>query len=414
MTDLLQPARIKRRHRAERRFRRFGLAAILLAATVLCILLVSIISKGYPVLQQAKLQIQVHLDPALISGASAESIRRGNYRKIISDALATIAPDRNPATRRAMRALINPFAELTLMEDVLRNPLMIGEKRMVTINAADDIDQYLKYGSKAAPRLSAMQIRLIESLQQRGVLRLQFNDTFFTSGDSREPEMAGLYGALKGSMLTLLITFVLSFPVGVMAAVYLQEFARNGRWKDWIEVNISNLAAVPSIVFGLLGLSLFVKFFDVPRSTPLLGGMVLALMTMPTIIIATRSALQSIPDSIRQAAQGLGASPIQVVFHHIIPCALPGILTGTIIGMSRALGETAPLLLIGMVAFIAQIPDSVLSASSVLPVQIYIWSNDPEHAFMEKTAATIMVLMVFLMVMNALAIYLRSKLEKQW
>jgi phosphate transport system permease protein len=263
-------------------------------------------------------------------------------------------------------------------------------------------------------RVSDKQIAWIDRLAAEGHLERKFNITFLTTGDSREPELAGIWGAVSGSFFTLLITLVLSFPIGVAAAVYLEEFAKKNRWTDLIEVNINNLAAVPSIVFGLLGLAVFLNLFGLPRSAPLVGGLVLTLMTLPTIIIASRSALKSVPPSIREAALGVGASKMQMVVHHVLPLALPGMLTGAIIGMARALGESAPLLMIGMVAFIVDIPKGVTDPATVLPVQIYLWADSPERAFVERTSAAIMVLLAFLVVMNAGAIILRKKFERRW
>jgi phosphate transport system permease protein len=254
----------------------------------------------------------------------------------------------------------------------------------------------------------------LDQLNEQAKIKKRFNRIFFTSGDSREPELAGIWGAAAGSFFTLLVTLVMSFPIGVAAAVYLEEFAPKNRWTDLIEVNINNLAAVPSIVFGLLGLAVFLNFFGLPRSAPLVGGLVLTLMTLPTIIIASRAALQSVPPSIREGALGIGASKMQMVVHHVLPLALPGMLTGTIIGMARALGETAPLLMIGMVAFIVDIPAGLADPSTVLPVQIYLWADSPERAFVERTSAAIIVLLAFLMLMNAAAIILRKKFERRW
>jgi phosphate transport system permease protein len=243
---------------------------------------------------------------------------------------------------------------------------------------------------------------------------MQFNSDFFTKGDSREAESAGIWGAVVGSFYTMIVTLLLSFPLGVAAAVYLEEFAPQNRWTDLIEVNINNLAAVPSIVFGLLGLAVFINFFGLPRSVPLVGGLVLTLMTLPTIIIASRAALKAVPPSIREAALGVGASPLQAITMHVLPLAMPGMLTGTIIGMAQALGESAPLLMIGMVAFIVDIPHGVTDPAAVLPVQIYLWADSPERAFVERTSAAILVLLGFLIVMNALAVLLRKRFERRW
>jgi len=254
----------------------------------------------------------------------------------------------------------------------------------------------------------------VEQLREAGAIKTVFNTRFFTSGDSREPELAGIWGAAVGSFWTMLVTFFLSFPIGVLAAIYLEEFAPKNRMTDFIEVNINNLAAVPSIVFGLLGLSIFLGVFGVPRSAPLAGGIVLALMTLPTIIIASRAAIRAVPPSIRDAALGLGASKLQTSFHHVLPLAMPGILTGTIIGMAQALGETAPLIMIGMVAFIVDIPGGITDSASVLPVQVFRWSDFPERAFEARTAAAICVLIGFLVVMNAFAVFLRKRFERRW
>jgi phosphate transport system permease protein len=263
-------------------------------------------------------------------------------------------------------------------------------------------------------RINDRQIAWLDALEEDGALRKRFNVTFFTTGDSREPEQAGIWGAIVGSALMLLVTLILSFPMGVTAAVYLEELSAKSRWTDFLEVNINNMAAVPSIIYGLLGLAVFLNVMHLPRSAPVVGGIVLALMTFPTIIIATRASLKAVPPSIREAARGLGASPVQVVLHHVLPLAMPGIFTGTIIGMSRALGESAPLLMIGMVAFIVDIPQGPFDPATALPVQIYLWADSPERAFVEKTAAATLVLLVFLVVMNATAVILRRKFEKRW
>ena len=262
--------------------------------------------------------------------------------------------------------------------------------------------------------MSDQQLGWIDKLESEGRLEKQFNTDFFTQGDSREPETAGIWGAVIGSFYTLIVTLALSFPLGVAAAVYLEEFAPQNRWTDIIEVNINNLAAVPSIVFGLLGLAVFINFFGLPRSVPLVGGLVLTLMTLPTIIIASRAALKAVPPSIREAALGIGASRLQTVTMHVLPLAMPGMLTGTIIGMAQALGETAPLLMIGMVAFIVDIPHGFLDPATVLPVQIYLWADSPERAFVERTSAAILVLLVFLIIMNAAAVLLRKRFERRW
>ena len=281
----------------------------------------------------------------------------------------------------------------------------------------DDIDTYYKSwldGEPYAARLSDKQVTWIHELHDEGKIRLQFNSNLFTRGDSREPEQAGIRGAVMGSLLTLILTLLLSFPIGVSAAIYLEEFAPKNGWTDFIEVNINNLAAVPSIIFGLLGLAIFINFFHIPRSVPIVGGLVLTLMTLPTIIITSRAAIKSVPPSIREAALGMGASKYQMVLHHVLPLALPGMLTGAIIGMAQALGESAPLLMIGMVAFIVDIPGGFSDPATVLPVQIFLWADSPERAFIEKTSAAIMVLLSFLIIMNTSAVWLRKRLERRW
>jgi phosphate transport system permease protein len=302
---------------------------------------------------------------------------------------------------------------------VLDDPSLIGSTVPVRFLLDDERDQYVKgYVDPTSPesnrRLKDRDIALVDRLAEQGRIETGFNWTLFTHADSREPEQAGLRAALVGSFWMMLVCFLLSVPVGVAAAVYLEEFAPKSRWVDLIEVNVNNLAAVPSIVFGLLGLAIFLNLFGIPRSASLAGGLTLALMTLPVIIVVTRAALRSIPPSIRAAALGVGASPLQVVFHHVLPLALPGILTGTIIGMARALGETAPLLMIGMIAFIANVPSGPLDPATALPVQVYLWSDSPERAFTERMAAAIIVLLAFLIVMNLIAVLLRKKFERTW
>jgi phosphate transport system permease protein len=306
-----------------------------------------------------------------------------------------------------------------IRDQVLKDPSIIGQTLDIWVPASDDVDMLMK--GHIDPNLPERERRLkdnelawIAQLQDGGLIEKRFNRTFFTAGDSRDPELAGIWGAASGSFFTLVVTLLLSFPIGVSAAVYLEEFAPKNRWTDLIEVNINNLAAVPSIVFGLLGLAVFLNFFGLPRSAPVVGGLVLTLMTLPTIIIAGRASLKSVPPSIREAALGIGASKMQMVSHHVLPLAMPGMLTGTIIGMAQALGETAPLLMIGMVAFIVDIPGGFTDPATVLPVQIYLWADSPERAFLEKTSAAIMILLAFLITMNATAVYLRKRFERRW
>ena len=419
----LSAARLRRRYAAERRFRLYGLIAILIAAMTLGILVTSIVYKGYPAFTQAHIGLDIQLDAEEIDpqGTRDPAVMRGaNYQALVRRALRTLFPDvKTRRDKRTLSRLVSSGAGLELQEMVLADPDLIGTTQRIWVKSSDDIDSFVKgHIPRDVPeddrRVKDKEIVWIDALDEQGRVETRFNVTFFTSGDSREPELAGIWGAVVGSFLTLVVTLMLSFPIGVLAAAYLEEFAPKNRWTDLIEVNINNLAAVPSIVFGLLGLAVFLNFFGLPRSAPLVGGMVLALMTLPTIIIAARAALKAVPPSVREAALGVGASPLQVLTHHVLPLAMPGILTGTIIGMAQALGETAPLLMIGMVAFIVDIPGGLTDPSTVLPVQIYLWADSPERAFVAKTSAAIMVLLTFLIFMNALAVVLRKRFERRW
>jgi phosphate transport system permease protein len=339
---------------------------------------------------------------------------------LVKAALRELFPDvAGREERRALYGLISSGASFQLQDMVLKNPALIGTTQSVWVPAAATVDTFIKGGidrdtTEINRSLKDNQIVWIDKLVASGAVEKQFNKALFTNGDSREPELAGIRGALMGSIYTLLVTMALSFPMGVATALYLEEFAAKNRWSDLIEVNINNLAAVPSIIYGLLGLAVYLQFFGLPRSAPLVGGLVLTLMTLPIIIIASRAALKSVPPSIREAALGMGASKMQMVFHHVLPLAMPGMLTGAIIGMAHALGETAPLLMIGMVAFIVDIPHGILDPATVLPVQIYLWADLPERAFVERTSAAIMVLLAFLITMNAVAVILRRRFERRW
>jgi phosphate transport system permease protein len=417
------PAHLRKRYRAEARFRAYGIAAIFAALAMLAVLLGSIGATGISAFTQTEIALDVVLDPAKIDPDGTRDpavIARGNFRTIVRDGLRAAFPD--VSGRRNLRnlsKLISTGSDLTLRNRVLANPDLIGTTQTMWFKSSADIDQLDKGAiprdvPEADRRVNDDQIGWFDALAAEDRTRRSFNVTFFTSGDSREPEQAGVWGAVVGTALTLLVTLVLSFPVGVMAAVYLEEFAPKNRWTDLIEVNINNLAAVPSIVFGLLGLAVFLNFFGLPRSAPVVGGLVLALMTLPTVIIAGRAALASVPPSIREAALSVGASPLQTVTHHVLPLAMPGVLTGTIIGMARALGETAPLLMIGMVAFIVDIPEGFTDPATVLPVQVFLWADAPERAFVERTSAAILVLLAFLIAMNLAAVILRRKFERRW
>ncbi|MEM9682725.1 MAG: phosphate ABC transporter permease PstA [Pseudomonadota bacterium] len=416
-------AGLKKRYAAEKRFKMYGLASILLAFSFLVILLTSIIGNGYSAFWQTYVALDVTFSQADIDPKGTrdpQNLRRGNYDALVKDALRAQFPDvTSRSDRRQLNRMISVNSPFELRSMVLADPSLIGTTRKVWVPASSDVDVFVKGNidvsvPESERRIKDKTIAWVQQLQQDGDLEERFNARFFTDGDSRDPEIAGVWGAVVGSFFTLLVTLILAFPLGVMAAVYLEEFAPKNRWTDLVEVNINNLAAVPSIVFGLLGLAVFLNFFHLPRSAPLVGGMVLALMTLPTIIIASRAALKAVPPSIREAALGVGASKMQTVTHHVLPLAMPGMLTGTIIGMAQALGETAPLLMIGMVAFIVDIPSSPLDPATVLPVQIYLWADSPERAFVEKTSAAIMVLLAFLVCMNLLAIFLRKRFERRW
>jgi len=408
---------LAKRYRAERRFRLYGLLAIVVSLLFLSLLFISIGTKGYSALQQTFVKLNVFFDADLLR---QESLASANYQGLVKKTLRDMFPDVNGRRdKRKLYGLVGPGASFQLRGMVLQHPEIIGETRELWVPADDDVDMLIKGHInrnvvEGERRLKDSQLAWIDRLAAEGRIRKQFNVTFFTAGDSREPELAGIWGAVVGSFLTLVVTLMLSFPIGVAAAVYLEEFAPKNRWTDIIEVNINNLAAVPSIVFGLLGLAVFLNFFGLPRSAPVVGGLVLTLMTLPVIIIASRSALKSVPPSIREAALGVGASKMQMVSHHVLPLALPGMLTGTIIGMARALGETAPLLMIGMVAFIVDIPAGFTDPSTALPVQIFLWADSPERAFVERTSAAIMVLLAFLITMNAAAVILRKRFERRW
>lgn len=419
--------RTKRRYRKEKTFRAFGLAAVIIAGFFLVSLLGKIISDGSKGFLQTSIEIDIPFDAAILGdprelGATEfeNKVRKTNMLRLVQAAMSNHFPEvTNRRERRQLLRLFSIGSRAQLRDTILANPSLVGTTQRVRLLASDDIDQLIKGNIDASlpeanRKVKDTEVSWITKLQEEERITLNFHTLFFTNGDSREPELAGIWGATVGSALTLLVTLSIAFPVGVLTAIYLEEFAPKNRLTDLLEININNLAAVPSIVFGLLGLAVFLGLMGLPRSAPLVGGLTLALMTLPTIIIASRAAIKAVPPSIRDAARGLGASPMQVVFHHVVPLAMPGILTGTIIGMAQALGETAPLLMIGMVAFIVDIPGGVTDAATALPVQIFLWADSPERAFTEKTSAAIMVLLAFLIAMNGVAIWLRQKFERQW
>lgn len=401
--------RLKKRYAAERRFKALGLGAVLFSVAILILLLGTMLWNGAGGFQRVEVAVPVDLaaagmsvDPTVLAQPNAvQNLEaQGLPQVVAASAEQTLGPDAADA--------VDPNAWRVVAEALVADPELAERSHIFQLPANPGLAA--GYEGEGSPEMRALAQRLVE----RGVLAKNFDADFLARSDATSSQYAGVWGALKGSMLTMLVTLVLAFPIGVLAALYLEEYAPRNRWTDLIEVSINNLAAVPSIIFGLLGLAVFLALFPNLRSAPLIGGMTLALMTMPVIVISGRNAIKAVPPSIRDGALAIGASPIQVVFHHVLPLALPGILTGTIIGMARALGETAPLLMIGMRAFIAAPPDGFTSPASVLPVQIFLWSDLPELAFQYKTAAAIVVLLVFLFVMNGTAIWLRKRFERRW
>jgi phosphate transport system permease protein len=411
--------RLKRRHAAEARFKWYGRIAILFALGFLAVLLTRIVTQGYTAFWTHSLTAEVRLDPARVDRAYLEGT---NFNALAAEGLlaALGLPDDAAGENLAeVGALLSPDLGFQLLRRVRAEPGLIGQTVRVEAPVSDDADLFYKGEIKrstaeASRTLTDRQMDHLDRLKSSGAVRSHFNSGLFTRSDSTQPEMAGLLGAIVGSLMTLLITGLLAVPIGALAAIYLEEFAPKNRATDFIEVNINNLAAVPSIVYGLLGVAVFINWFGLPRASPLVGGMVLALMALPTVIIATRSSLKAVPPSIREAALGVGASKTQTVFHHVLPLAMPGVMTGTIIAMAHAIGETAPLLLIGMVSFVPGVPADPTSAATVLPVQIFIWENAAERGFHERTAAAIIVLLIFMILMNAAAIVMRRRFERRW
>ena len=420
---MAKAARLKQRYAAEARFKLYGKLAIAAALSAVFFLLYTIFTAGYSAFWRTQIQYEVTLDASFLRvtpQSSYEELARANYLGLFRKNVVENNPDiKSRSERRDLIQMFSESAETDLRDLVLSDPYLLGTTQKLWFLASSPVDSIVK---GAAPRdieeerrvVSNLQLRLLDQWTAEGRVGSIFNINFFTRGDSRNPELAGLAGALAGSFWALLVCFVISFPMGIAAAIYLEEFAPKNRITEIIEVNINNLAAVPSIIFGLLGLAVILNFFGVPRSTPLAGGIVLSLMTLPTIIIACRAALKAVPPSIRQGALAMGASPMQVVLHHVLPLALPGTLTGTIIGLAQALGETAPLLMIGMFAFVVDIPTSPLESAAALPVQVYLWAESSERGFVELTAAAIMVILVFLVLMNLLAVIFRKKFERRW
>jgi phosphate transport system permease protein len=416
--------RLRKRHARETRLKFYGIASIGIAMVMLITLLSSITLNGYTAMLQAYIPLKINVpDENLLNSSGEVDTQKAlmfNWDSKVKKAFRLNFPEvSSRSDKKELNRLISSNSGYDVKQFFIKNVDAFNNETLIFITASDDVDQYLKgrFNTKIPEkdrRLTDQQLKWIDIMRSEGLIKLKFNKNFFTSADSREPESSGILGAVVGSALTMFVTVLLSLPLAVMASIYLEYFAKPGRLTDFIEININNLAAVPSIVFGLLGLAVFLSFFGLPRSVPLVGGLVLALMTIPTVIIATRASIRAVPPSIRDAALGLGASKMQAAFHHVIPLALPGILTGTIIGVAQALGETAPLLMIGMVAFIIDVPSSFTSPATVLPVQIFMWADSAERAFYERSSLAIMFLVAFLILINLTAVILRRKFEKKW
>ena len=415
-------ASMAKRKKSERNFQLLGRGAIAVSLAFLVVLFSSIFSKGLPGFFQYYVEIEVDIDREKLDPTgifSQQSLYDGDARGVIRSALYAAVGAEGRSNKRAAGKLISPGAEQRLRKMVYNDPSLMDTTQTLRFAMDDDVDSFLRgFINRETPekdrRINDRMVEYIDRLQADGKIIYAFSDYLIFGSASRNPEMAGIYGAFIGSILTLSVCLVLAFPIGVATAIYLEEIAPKNRITEIVEININNLAAVPSVVFGILGLAVFIGIFGMPRSIPLIGGVVLALMTLPTIIISSRAAIRAVPPSVREAALGVGASQIQTIFHHVIPLAMPGMLTGTIIGMAQALGETAPLLMIGMVAFIVDVPGSVTDPGTVLPVQIFMWADFAERMFVQKTSAAIIVLLAFLITMNAAAIVVRKKLERRW
>ena len=427
MTDRIEQRinSLNKRLNSEKRFRIYCIGAMSFALAWVLILFLNIFSSGYSAFYRTVIQVDVPFlnlieDTTQFSEMSSEDINNLSMYSFSKKAIYGLFPDIEEKKDKKM--LIRLFSiefEQEIREFLKSNKSNINETETIYLTASDDVDQvnkgnYPRDLDEDKRRIKDIQLLFFDDLVDRGLVSYEFNLPFLMRGDSREPELAGVGGSIVGSLFTILVVLILSFPIGIFAAIYLEEFAPRNRVTDFIEININNLAAVPSIVFGLLGLGIILNTFGLPRSTPLVGGIVLSLMTLPTIIIATRASLRAVPPSIREGALAVGATKMQAVMHHVVPVAMPGALTGTIIGLAQALGETAPLLLIGMVAFVVDVPQTPLDASASLPVQVYLWSESAERGYVEKTSATIMMLLGFLILMNLAAVLIRRKFETKW
>ena len=422
MTSKQKEILLRKRYRAENRFKFFGIFSIFLAIFFLAILLFNIFTSGLSAFYKTKIILKINFDEKKLGiniNTSEEEIKASNFNEILQEALLNLDLLAPELKKIELIDIVSVDATYELKRFYLKHKDQLNKMAEVSLTLSDDLDQLHKGNfprdiPEDRRRFSDFQLKIFDEQNAQNKIITEFNFSFFTNADSRDPEIAGIGASLMGSLLTLLVCLILSFPIGILAAIYLEEFAPKNKITEVIEINVNNLAAVPSIVFGLLGLGIFLNYFYLPRSTPLVGGLVLALMTLPRIIIPCRAALKAVPPSIREGALALGASKVQTVMHNVVPLAMPGTLSGTIIGLSQALGETAPLILIGMVAFINVVPFYPIDPSAVLPVQVYLWSESAERGFVEKTSATIIILIFFLAFMNSFAIYLRNKFERKW
>ena len=414
---------LKKRYNAERRFQWYGKIAIGLALSFLAVFMFQIFSKGYSAFQKTWIVTEVHYDKELLlidaESPSKDDLENADYYDVAYKAMTSLDPGLPEEEDRQLIQMVSYKYETEVKDLLLKNPDFLGKIVPIKLTASDDVDQvhkgnYPRDIPEKNRRVNDYQLQIYDMLNERGDILSEFNISFFTNPDSREAELAGIASSFMGTVFSILVCLAFSFPIAVLAAIYLEEFAPKNKFTDFIEVNINNLAAVPSIVFGLLGLGVLLAVFNLPRSTPLVGGITLSLMTLPTIIIAARASLKAVPPSIREAALAMGASNMQTTMHHTVPLSMPGTLSGTIIGLAQALGETAPLILIGMVAFVNTIPGTPVDPAASLPVQIYIWSESAERGFVEKVSACIMVLLAFLILMNLAAQIVRHKFEKKW
>ena len=414
--------RLKKRYSSEKRFKRYGIISICMALLFVGLLIVKVLSEGSSAFVKTTIQLELNFDSKLLNVSekpTKEELENIDFYSFTLQHILKSYPTNNRDEEKLLIKLFTSDFEFEVKKLFLSNLNILNTVMPFKITASSDLDQlhkgnYTKNIAEDRRKISNYQLKIYDHFLEKNKITKVYNNYFLTNGDSRNPEIAGIGGAMLGSLFSILVCLAISFPIALFAAVYFEEFAPKNKFTDFIEININNLAAVPSIVFGLLGLGILLNVFELPRSTSLVGGITLALMTLPRIIIPCRASLKAVPPSIREAALAVGASKVQSVMHHVVPLAMPGTLSGTIIGLAQALGETAPLLLIGMVAFVVQVPGNPMDPSASLPIQVYLWSESAERGFVEKTSATIMMLLAFLILMNSVAVYARQKFEKKW